>query len=175
MTAACLLATADAEDPDADRIRQRAETIQRATQHMSRLVRDLSDLAQIDAGRLAIEKDLEDPAGSSAKRSRRLNRLCEKGAARCDARSVRRCRVSPAIASESCRSSPNLVGNASKVGANSITVHVEPRQGELVFRLQTRDLGLPRRTCRTCSTDTGVGATPTTKGPAWACQFPTAS
>ena len=54
-----------------------------------------------------------------------------------------------------------------KVGANSITVTSRRAKRSWSFQLQIRDLGLPRRTCRTCSTDIGVGATRTTKGPAW--------
>jgi signal transduction histidine kinase len=175
MTAASLLATADAEDPDADRIRQRAQTIQRAAQHMSRLVRDLGDLAQIDAGRLAIEKTVENPGRLVCEVVETLEPVVRKagGTLRCDVDAevpfvaCDRERVVQVIS--------NLVGNASKAGANSITVHVEPRQGSWFFPLQTRDPGFRRRTCRTCSTDTGVGATHTTRGPAWDCQSPTAS
>jgi K+-sensing histidine kinase KdpD len=50
MTAASLL-TSDALNVDAERVRQRADAIQRAARHMARLVTDLTDLAQIDAGR----------------------------------------------------------------------------------------------------------------------------
>jgi signal transduction histidine kinase len=41
----------DSVNPDGDHLRQRGETIQRAARHMLRLVEDLTDLAQIDAGR----------------------------------------------------------------------------------------------------------------------------
>ena len=59
-TAASLLTSIDALNPDPDRIRKRGETIQRAARHMLRLVTDLSDLAQIDSGRLAIVRTLDD-------------------------------------------------------------------------------------------------------------------
>jgi signal transduction histidine kinase len=133
MTAAGLLATADAADPDPDRIRQRAETIQRATHHMSRLVRDLSDLAQIDAGRLAIEKEVEDPARLVCEAVETLEPVVRK------AGGTLRCEVGAEVPGIECDRErivqviSNLVGNASKVGASSITVHVEPRPGELVF------------------------------------------
>jgi GAF domain-containing protein len=45
VTAASLLTSMDTVSPDGDRIRQRGETIQRAAQHMLRLVTDLTDLA----------------------------------------------------------------------------------------------------------------------------------
>ena len=142
MTAASLLATADAEDPDADRIRQRAETIQRATQHMSRLVRDLSDLAQIDAGRLAIEKEVEDPARLVCEAVETLEPVVRKGGG------TLRCEVGAEVPGVDCDRErivqviSNLVGNASKVGASSITVHVEPRQGELVFSVADTGPGI---------------------------------
>src|SRR5687767_9219179 len=132
MTAACLLATADAEDPDADRIRQRAETIQRATQHMSRLVRDLSDLAQIDAGRLAIEKEVEDPARLVCEAVETLEPVVRKGGhaamrGRCGGAG---CRL---------RSRANRAGHLQSGGERQQgrrEFHNRPRrarQGELVF------------------------------------------
>ena len=143
MTAASLLATADAEDPNADRIRQRAEMIQRAAQHMSRLVTDLSDLAQIDAGRLAIEKHLEDPGRlvSEAVETFELVVRNRGGTLRCEVGAE-----VPAVACDRERIVQvisNLVGNASKAGAHSITVRVEPRQRELVFSVADTGPGIP--------------------------------
>ena len=143
MTAASLLATADAMDPDADRIRQRAEAIQRAVQHMSRLVRDLTDLAQIDAGRLAIEKEVEDPGRLVCEAVETLEPVVRRGGG------TLRCEVGadlPAVACDRERIVQvisNLVGNASKVGAGSITVRVEPRQRELVFSVADTGPGIP--------------------------------
>ena len=54
---ASLLISMDSVDPDGPRLRHRAETIQRAALHMSRLITDLTDLAQIDAGRLVWSGD----------------------------------------------------------------------------------------------------------------------
>jgi signal transduction histidine kinase len=142
MTAACLLATADAEDPDAGRIRQRAETIQRATRHMSRLVRDLGDLAQIDAGRLAIEKEVVDPVRLVREAVETLEPVVRKGGG------TLRCEVGAEVPGVECDRErivqviSNLVGNASKAGANSITVNVEPRQGELVVSVADTGPGI---------------------------------
>jgi signal transduction histidine kinase len=143
MTAASLLATVDAEDPDHDRIRQRAETIQRSTQHMSRLVRDLSDLAQIDAGRLAIEKQLENPGRLVCEAAETLETIVRTrgGTLRCEVGAD-----VPAVACDRERIVQvisNLVGNASKVGASSITVRVEPRQEEVVFSVADTGPGIP--------------------------------
>lgn len=56
LAGASLLISVDSVDPDRTRLKQRGETIRRAALHMSRLIRDLTDLAQIDASCLAIDK-----------------------------------------------------------------------------------------------------------------------
>jgi hypothetical protein len=61
VAAAALLTSVDALDPDRNRIRQRGRTIERAARHMSRLLRDLTDVDRIDAGRLAIERTVTSP------------------------------------------------------------------------------------------------------------------
>ena len=62
VTAAALQVATAPHDENGTKIRQRAESIQRAAQHMSRLVRDLTDIGQIDAGRFAIERQPQDVA-----------------------------------------------------------------------------------------------------------------
>ena len=143
MTAASLLGTADAEDPDADRIRHRVETIQRAARHMSRLVRDLSDLAQIDAGRLTIEKKVENPGQLLCEVVETLEPVVQKRGG------TLRCEVDGEVPPVACDRErivqviSNLVGNASKVRAGSITVHVEPGHRELVFSVADTGPGIP--------------------------------
>jgi signal transduction histidine kinase len=142
MTAASLLATADAEAPHADRIRQRAETIQRAAHHMSRLVRDLTDLAQIDAGRLAIEKEVQDPGRLVCEAVETLEPIVSRRD------STLRCEVGadlPAVACDRERIVQvisNLVENASKVGAGTITIRVDSRHRELVFSVADTGPGI---------------------------------
>jgi signal transduction histidine kinase len=142
MTAASLLATADAEAPQADRIRHRAETIQRAAQHMSRLVQDLTDLAQIDAGRLAIEKEVQDPRRLVCEAVETLEPIVSRR------HCALRCEVGadlPAVACDRERIAQvisNLVENASKVGAATITIRVDPRDRELVFSVSDTGPGI---------------------------------
>jgi signal transduction histidine kinase len=142
MTGASLLATADAENPNADRIRQRAATIQRAAQHMSRLINDLTDLAQIDTGRLAIERNVEDPGRLVCEAVQTLEPVVTKRGG------TLRCEVGMDTPSVSCDRDrvvqviSNLVGNASKVGAGSITVRVEPQEGDLVFSVADTGPGI---------------------------------
>jgi signal transduction histidine kinase len=142
MTAASLL-TAEAHDADAERICQRSDAIQRAASHMSRLVTDLTDLAQIDAGRLAIEKKREDPAALIQQAFDTLKPVIEsQGAAlrpdingelptvTCD-----RDRIVQVIS--------NLVGNAGKVGARTIAVGAAAKREELAFWVANDGPGIP--------------------------------
>jgi signal transduction histidine kinase len=133
LAGASLLSSADAANPDAERIRRRGETIRRSAQHMLRLVNDLTDLAQIDAGRLAIQKTIEDPAvvvrevidALDPVVTRRGGRLQAQVGSHLPAVSLDRDRVRQVLA--------NLVGNASKVGASAITVGAELRHNIHTF------------------------------------------
>lgn len=133
LAGASLLTSADAANPDGERIRRRGETIQRSAQHMLRLVNDLTDLAQIDAGRLAIQKTLEDPAvvvrevidALDPVVTRRGGTLQAQVGSHLPGVSLDRDRVRQVLA--------NLVGNASKVGASAITVGAELRDNTHTF------------------------------------------
>ena len=105
--------------------------------------RDLSDLAQIDAGRLAIEKTVENPGRLVCEVVETLEPVVKKrgGTLRCEVGAEM-----PVVACDRERIVQvisNLVGKASNVGANSIIVHVEPRQGDLVFSVADTGPGIP--------------------------------
>jgi signal transduction histidine kinase len=116
VTAASLLTSVDSVNPDGDRIRNRGETIQRAAQHMMRLVTDLTDLAQIDAGRLTIKRKPENPTEIVREVFEALEPVVTRrgGSLRAGTKShlpqtaLDRDRLRQVLA--------NLVGNASKVG-----------------------------------------------------------
>ena len=122
---ASLLISIDSVDPDGSRIRHRGETIQRSAQHMLRLVKDLTDLAQIDAGRLAVERTLEHPATVANEVLAALEPVVRRRGGTLQLRintdlplvSMDRDRVRQVLA--------NLVGNASKVGASEISIGAE--------------------------------------------------
>jgi len=142
MTAASLL-TSDAVNADAERVRQRADTIQRAARHMARLVADLTDLAQIDAGRLAVEKKRDDPAALIRQAVETLEPVVASrgGTLRWvingDLPSVAydRDRIVQVIS--------NLVGNASKVGARTITLGASANIDEVEFWVADDGPGIP--------------------------------
>lgn len=140
---ASLLTSVDSVNPDGDRIRQRGETIQRAAQHMLRLVEDLTDLAQIDAGRFTVKRRVEDP-GSVV---RGVRDALEPVIARRGGTLEARVRPSlPTVHLDRARLAQvlgNLVGNASKVGASRISMGVELRDNDVVFWVADNGPGIP--------------------------------
>ncbi|MGE0702998.1 MAG: ATP-binding protein [Vicinamibacterales bacterium] len=142
-TAASLLTSLDAVHPDGDRIRQRGEAIQRATQHMLRLVTDLTAFAQIDAGHLTIVRSLEDPndvirevlEALDSVVSRRGVTLRGQTSPELPRTQLDRDRVRQVLA--------NLVGNASKIGASEISVGAAVDSTNLVFSVQDNGPGIP--------------------------------
>jgi signal transduction histidine kinase len=143
VTAASLLTSIDSVTPDGDRIRQCAETIQRAAQHMRRLVTDLTDLAQIDAGRLTIERTPEDPAAVLREVLEALEPVVTRrgGTLRAKTKSdlphtlLDRGRLRQVLA--------NLVGNASKVGASEISMGAHVDGADLIFWVADNGPGIP--------------------------------
>jgi signal transduction histidine kinase len=133
MAGASLLRSADPALLDAERVRQRADAIQRSAQHMSRLVQDLADLAQIDAGHLSIARTPQDPASLV----REVVVDLQPTAAQRD--SVLRCATLaelPMVSIDRDRVRQvftNLIGNASKAGASTIEVGARPREADVMF------------------------------------------
>ena len=136
---------ASASDDDGGRrVRHRAETIRRAADHMGRLIRDLTDIGQIDAGRFSITCTPQDvPAlvrevvealqPGATQRGSELRAEIEETILPVDADGDRVVQVLS-----------NLVTNALKVGASQVTVRVENRQNEVVFAVADNGPGIPR-------------------------------
>jgi signal transduction histidine kinase len=130
---AALLTSVDSVNPNTDGVKHRGEIIQRAAQHMLRLVEDLTDLAQIDAGRFAIRRTLEDPVTVVEEVREALEPVVTRRGGALQTRLgsdlpptlLDRDRLRQVLA--------NLVGNASKAGASRIAVGAEPRSDGLMF------------------------------------------
>jgi signal transduction histidine kinase len=174
VTAAALEIAAARDDAVGETTRRRAESIQRSAQHMSRLIRDLSALGQMDAGRFAIERSPIDPAA--------LVRDVVEALAPVAARHQSSLRAqilapSPPLSCDGDRMVQvlsNLVSNAIAVGAPSITVSADARPAGVLFTVSDTGPGieaddLPRmfdRYWRAASTSykgTGLGL-PIAKG-----------
>ena len=143
MTGAALLLINDAELPNSERIRRRAETIQRSARHIARLVNDLTDMNHIDAGRLTIERKPEDPASVVSDAVDTLQGVVAQRGSRvqCDI-------VGPLPLVECDRDRVvqvigNLIANASKVGAPSIVVRVEARKSDVIVSVSDTGPGIP--------------------------------
>ena len=143
VTAASLLTSIDAVNPDRDRIRQLGETIQRAAQHMTRLVMDLSDLSQIDGQRLTIERTLQDPAEVVREVLEALEPVVMRGGGSLRAQTqsdlphiaLDRDRLRQVLA--------NLVGNASNVSASEITIGADVDGADVLFWVRDNGPGVP--------------------------------
>ena len=141
MTAAALQLTASGDEA-CGRVRARAETIQRSAQHMNRLLRDLTDLGQIAAGRFAIEPSSHDltmllrhvvdtlqPVAARQGSEIRMNAVATTIRACCDGD-----RVIQVLS--------NLASNAIKVGAPSVTIQVEARGPDVLFTVSDTGPGI---------------------------------
>lgn len=132
VAAAALLTSVDALDPDRNRIRQRGRTIERAARHMSRLLRDLTDVEHIDAGRLAIERAVAHPVDVLQE----VVDALEPSVAR--AGGTLRLRTPAAMPSMSFdphrvrQVLANLIVNARDAGASAIVVGARSSEAELV-------------------------------------------
>lgn len=143
MGAAVQIATAPATE-EGRRMRQRAEVFQRAGQHMSRLISDLTDIGQIDAGRLAVERSAQDPEllmcevvetlrSAALERGTRVRyeAVGELTSIECD-----RDRIVQVLS--------NMVSNAIKVGSPTVTVRAEAHPAEIVFAVSDTGPGISK-------------------------------
>jgi signal transduction histidine kinase len=140
MTAAALLEASP--DEERARVRARAETIRRSAQHMNRLIRDLTDLGHIDAGRFVIEPTSQDVTSLI----RHVIETLQSVAAR--QRSVLRMNVIGTIPPVVCdgdrviQALSNLASNALNVGAPSVALDVERRGPDVLFTVSDTGPGI---------------------------------
>jgi signal transduction histidine kinase len=143
MTAAALQIEA-ASDEDRGRVRARAETIQRSAQHMNRLIRDLTDLGQIDAGRFAIEPAPQDVTvlvrhvvdTLQPVAARQGSEICMSAAGTIPQVMCDGDRVIQVLS--------NLASNAIKVRAPLVTIRVETRGQDVLFTVSDTGPGIAR-------------------------------
>jgi signal transduction histidine kinase len=142
ITAATIQVASAPPTEDGGRVRRHAETIQRSAQHMTRQIGDLTDLAQIDAGRLAIRPKLSDPAALARDVVDTLRPVAaERG-------TDLRLEVAGTIPRISCdpdrvvQALTNLTSNAVKVGARTVTIRVETRPGDVLFTVSDNGHGI---------------------------------
>jgi signal transduction histidine kinase len=145
IVAAAAMQQASASDDDQGRrVRQRAESIQRAADHMTRLIRDLTDIGQMDAGRFAIERTPQDPAAIAREVVDTLQPAAGQRSCRLIAEIVDAVPTIEADGDRVVQVLSNLVSNAVKVGASDVTVRLESRPEDVLFAVSDTGPGIRR-------------------------------
>ena len=143
ITAASLLTSIEAVAPDRDRVRQLGGTIQRAAEHMLRLVTDLTDLSQIDAGRVTMKRTLEDPTEVVREVLEALEPVVMRRGGSLRAQTKSDLPLIPLDRDRLRQVLANLVGNASKIGASEITIGADVDDAYLIFWVADNGPGIP--------------------------------
>jgi len=139
--AAMQVATAP-QDENGTKIRQRAESIQRAAEHMNRLLRDLTDIGQIDAGQFAIDRTPQDVAALTREVVNALKPTADQRGTRLDIEINSEVPPIHADGDRIVQVLSNLVTNAIKVGASHVTLGLEPRAEDILFSVSDTGPGI---------------------------------
>jgi signal transduction histidine kinase len=142
VTAAAMQVASAPHDENGTKIRQRAESIQRAAQHMSRLVRDLTDIGQIDAGRFAIERTPQNVASLTREVADALTPAADQRGTRLEVDIKGEVPPVDADGDRVVQVLSNLVTNAIKVGAAQVTLGLEPRAEDVLFSVSDTGPGI---------------------------------
>jgi signal transduction histidine kinase len=142
VTAARMQVATAPDDENGTKIRQRAESIQRAAQHMSRLVRDLTDIGHIDAGRFAIERKPQDAAALTREVIDALKPTADQRGTRLHIEIKGEVPPIDADGDRVVQVLSNLVTNAIKVGASHVTLGLEPRSEDVLFTVSDTGPGI---------------------------------
>jgi len=142
MAAARMQVASAANDDSGRRVRQRAESIQRAAEHMSRLIRDLTDIGQIDAGQFDIERTALDPSVLVRDVIDTLQPTAAQRGSQLRADIVGTVRHIEADSDRIVQVLSNLVSNAVKVGASEVTVRLEERPQDVLFTVTDTGPGI---------------------------------
>jgi signal transduction histidine kinase len=144
VAAAAMQKASASDDEQGRRVLQRAEAIQRAADHMSRLIRDLTDIGQMDAGRFAIERTPQDPSAIAREVVDTLQPDAGQRGCRLRAEIVSTVPSIQADGDRVVQVLSNLVSNAVKVGASDITVRLEARPEDVLFTVSDTGPGIRR-------------------------------
>jgi signal transduction histidine kinase len=144
VTGAALLMRATPDDEPGARVRQRAEAIQRAAQHMTRLIRDLTDIGQIHAGQLAIERKAQDPANLVREVAEALQPVAAERGSSIRMEIIGSSELVECDGDRLAQVLSNLTSNAIKVDAKSVNIRVEIQPTEILFAVSDTGPGIRR-------------------------------
>ena len=132
--------------PAGRELRKTAETCQRAAQHMCRLINDLTDISHIESGRLTVQPTEQNPQALLREVVDALRPVAnEQGTdLRHDAGSVANPATVECDRDRIVQVLSNLVVNAIKVCATSITLSAEARGEDVVFAVHDNGPGVPQ-------------------------------
>ena len=124
------------------KIRQWAESIQRSAEHINRLIRDLTDIGQIDAGRFAIECTPQDMASLTREVVDALTPAADQRGTRLTVNINGDVPLIRADGDRVVQVLANLVTNALRVGSSHITLGLEPRGADILFSVSDTGPGI---------------------------------
>jgi signal transduction histidine kinase len=142
VTAAAMQVASAADDDNGRRVRQRAESIQRAAQHMGRLIRDLTDIGQMDAGRFTVERTPQDLSVLTREVIDTLQPSAAQSGCQLRADILEPLPSVEADGDRIVQVLTNLISNAVKVGAPEVTVHVEARSEDVLLAVSDTGPGI---------------------------------
>lgn len=143
MMAAAMQAASASDDDSGRRTRRRAESIQRAAEHMGRLIRDLADIGQMDAGRFSVARAPQDPCVLAREVIEALQPNARQRGCQLEADIVGAVPSIQADGDRIVQVLSNLVSNAVNVGASRVTVHLEARPHDVLFTVADTGPGIP--------------------------------
>jgi signal transduction histidine kinase len=139
--AAVQRATAPADENGA-RIRQRAESIQRAAEHIGRLISDLADIGQSGRGRFTIERRRQDVAALARDVVDSLAPVADRRGTRLTLDITAEMPPIDADGDRVVQVLSNLVTNAINAGAAHVAIGVEPRAEDVLFSVSDTGPGI---------------------------------
>jgi len=142
---AALIVKEASQGNDADRVRIHAQRIQRAGARMNRLIGDLVDVASIEAGALAVTRELQDPAHVVAEAVEIFQVQASAGEISLAAEIVRPLPPAAFDPARILQVLTNLLSNATKFtpAHGKVVVRVERVDEELRFAVSDTGVGIP--------------------------------
>ena len=144
VTAAAMQIRMASDDEAGQRVRHHAEAIQRSAEHMARLIRDLTDIGQIHAGRFAITRTPQDVATLVRDAVETFRPLAAQRGSRMQTDVIGSDHIVECDRDRITQVLSNLTSNALKAGAKTVTIRVESHPRELLIAVADDGPGIPR-------------------------------
>ena len=143
VTAAAMQIRMAPDDEAGRRVRHHAEAIQRSADHMARLIRDLTDIGQIHAGRFAIARKPQDVAALVRNVVETVQPLAAQRGSRIQMDVIGSGHTVECDGDRITQVLTNLMSNALKAGARSVAIRVEGHPREVLFAVADDGPGIP--------------------------------